>query len=367
LLQGIIPVGVAWIIKQIFDLLAQGLPSRIELIPWQSLSRLLLGYVLLRIFSQMFQAINKYLNSELNRQLVLNVRLTLNSKINSLVGLAPFENPHLYNSIQLALAGAQIGPQQIISMLTSFVQNFIMLFGFLGVLLAFDPFLAAMVSLAALPQLFVQLKFGQQRFSLAMIDSPKERQLNYYNYVLSGLGFAKELRLFELAAYFMQAMRLTNKDIHRAQRRQELYEMRWQLILNFFSSTAYGGAFIFVILCAFAGIISLGTVTLYISAVSNIQNALLGIFYAISTLIENAMFYSQFKTLLALPQPMPVADPPHAMIPLSSRIELINVSFRYSDQHQWVLHNFNLTISVGQCLALVGLNGAGKSTLVKLL
>jgi len=43
------------------------------------------------------------------------------------------------------------------------------------------------------------------------------------------------------------------------------------------------------------------------------------------------------------------------------------VSFRYSDQHPWVLQNVTLTFPRGKCLGLVGLNGAGKTTLVKLL
>jgi ATP-binding cassette, subfamily B, bacterial len=52
---------------------------------------------------------------------------------------------------------------------------------------------------------------------------------------------------------------------------------------------------------------------------------------------------------------------------LREGITLHNVSFRYSDQHSWILQNVNLVLPAGKCLALVGLNGAGKTTLVKLL
>jgi len=366
-LQGSIPVGMAWITKQIFDLLAQDLQSGVTATPWQSLVFLLVGYVLLGVISQTLQAVNAYLNSELNRQLTLDIHLTVNGKINSLAGLAPFENPQLYNTIQLAVQGAQMGPQQTVTMLTSFTQSIITLLGFLGILLAFDPFLAAMVALAALPQLFIQLKFGRQRFSMALENTPKERRANYYDYILSSLGFIKELRLFELADYFMQALRLIYKDIHQVQRKQQLYELRWQAVLNFISSLTAGGAFVIVILRAFAGLISLGSVTLYTNAVGSVQNALWGIFYSISTLNENAIFYAQFKALLALPQPIPVADTARPVPALSSQIELRNVSFRYSDQQPWILRDVNLTIGAGECLALVGLNGAGKTTLVKLL
>jgi len=52
---------------------------------------------------------------------------------------------------------------------------------------------------------------------------------------------------------------------------------------------------------------------------------------------------------------------------LSGRIELKNVSFRYSAQSPDVLKNVHLTIEAGQKVAIVGRTGSGKSTLGKLL
>src|SRR5690606_4405919 len=43
-----------------------------------------------------------------------------------------------------------------------------------------------------------------------------------------------------------------------------------------------------------------------------------------------------------------------------------NVDFRYEDDSQPVLEQFNLTIKQGETIALVGPTGAGKSTLVNL-
>ncbi len=48
-------------------------------------------------------------------------------------------------------------------------------------------------------------------------------------------------------------------------------------------------------------------------------------------------------------------------------IEFVNVSFRYADSEPWVLHQFNLTIPAGQCIAITGPSGCGKTTAVKLL
>jgi ABC-type bacteriocin/lantibiotic exporter with double-glycine peptidase domain len=53
--------------------------------------------------------------------------------------------------------------------------------------------------------------------------------------------------------------------------------------------------------------------------------------------------------------------------PLTGRIELRNVGFRYDSNSPFVLRNISLTIRAGQKIALVGRTGSGKSTLAMLL
>lgn len=48
-------------------------------------------------------------------------------------------------------------------------------------------------------------------------------------------------------------------------------------------------------------------------------------------------------------------------------IEIRNLSFRYSDNEPYVIRELNLSIPVGQCLAITGPSGCGKTTLMKLL
>ncbi len=367
LVQSFVPLGQAWITKLLFDLLAKsfqagaayGLPPHLLL--------LLSGQVALAITNQMLGSARSYLSSELGRQLNLKIQLTVYSKVNSLQGLAPFEDPRLQDTIQLAAQGAQMGPDQALGILISLQQSFVTLVSFLGVLVAFSPLLAGLVALAALPQLYFQLKMGRQHFGLAYENSPKQRLSGYYSYLLSAVYFAKELRLFNLGKYFLRAFERLNRELNQTQRTQQLRELRWQTGLSLLSNLVSSGTFVAVILQAFAGKISLGDVTFYTSAVGSVQGALAGIVYALANVNESALFFSRYIDLLALPQPIVIPAEPRPPISLGTAIELRNVSFRYSAEHPWVLRNVSLTLPAGKCLALVGLNGAGKTTLVKLL
>ncbi|MDP2694888.1 MAG: peptidase domain-containing ABC transporter [Gallionella sp.] len=64
---------------------------------------------------------------------------------------------------------------------------------------------------------------------------------------------------------------------------------------------------------------------------------------------------------------------PHALVPARARsgtggkVELRDVSFRYSDKHPWLYRNLNLTLPAGKLTVLMGPSGCGKSTLAKML
>ena len=63
---------------------------------------------------------------------------------------------------------------------------------------------------------------------------------------------------------------------------------------------------------------------------------------------------------------------PYALIPARSRrdaghIEVVDLGFRYSEQHPFVYRNLTLTLKPGQLTVLMGPSGSGKSTLAKLL
>jgi subfamily B ATP-binding cassette protein HlyB/CyaB len=69
---------------------------------------------------------------------------------------------------------------------------------------------------------------------------------------------------------------------------------------------------------------------------------------------------------------MNIPTEPYATVPARSnraagRIDVLSLSFRYSDQRPFVYRDFSMTLRPGQLTALMGASGSGKSTLTKLL
>jgi ATP-binding cassette subfamily B protein len=72
-------------------------------------------------------------------------------------------------------------------------------------------------------------------------------------------------------------------------------------------------------------------------------------------------FFDIRPTVQSKPGALPVPDP------IQRGFEFQNVSFAYPGTERMVLKDFNLTLSPGERIALIGENGQGKTTVVKLI
>lgn len=367
LLQGFTPLATAWVMKMLFDLLARSLLSHVSAFLIQSLITLCIAQGVIIICTQLLVPANQYFYSELGRRLTLHIKSTAYKKVNSFAGLAYFEDSNFHDTFQVVITNTQLAPQDALNILSYLSQGFITLASFLGILLALSPLLTGIVILAAIPQYYVQNRYNHQRFSMTMSNSPKERQSAYYSQILTWADFAKEVRLFNLGDYFLHNFIKITRAINRDQRIQQQRELRGQLVLSLLSSGVTIGTFLVVVIQAFTGHLSFGDIVLYTSAVSSVQNALVLISYAFARMHNSFLFFTQYNKLLNLEEPLNISCSPRRVPPLTAGITLRDISFRYSEQHPWILRHVNVFLPANQCLALVGLNGAGKTTLVKLL
>jgi ATP-binding cassette subfamily B protein len=363
--QGILPILQAWYMKVLVDKLVLVIQDRKNNFS-PELVFILIFQVVFYVIGSLLPPIVGYMSSEIGRRLQINTQIITSNKINSLMGLAPFEDPELFNLIQLGTRGAQTGSQSI-NLSMSFVRNILTISSFTTILVIFSPMLALIVGVAILPQLYVQMRLSKQNFDLYVRNSTKERIAGYYNSILTSNVFAKEVRLFGLADHFLKPFTRLSEEIHSSHRKQHQRELCWRIALDTITGVVGAIAFVLIALQVFSGNLTVGDVTLYMSAVASLQGASLSIIFNIVSLREQILYYNQFIKLLNLPQTLFVAPSPIPVPPLTIGIEFRNVSFRYSRRHPWVLRDVNFTIPAKKCVALVGLNGSGKTTLVKLL
>ncbi|MFY1620850.1 ABC transporter ATP-binding protein [Micromonospora sp. WMMD736] len=360
-LAGVTPVLVAGLTKLLLDRLSGAGTTGVPL------TALGAGLAVAAALGAVLPHLRTYVAAERTRAVSRLVRRRLYAAVQRLVGLVRLEDPEFQDRLQAAQQTGHIGPTQLTGNLFGAVQSVLAVAGFLGVLLVLNPLIGALVLLAALPTLWMQLRLNRARAAMILRLEHFQRRDLFFAQLLVGVPAAKEVRLFGLGRFFGDRMLDELHGMHRVEQRLDRREVRAQAVLGLLGATVAGVGVIYTISMARAGGLTPGDVVIYLAALPGVQGALGGLVGQLGAIHQALLLFDHYDEVAHVEPDLPVPASPRPVPPLSEGIELRDVWFRYSPEHPWVLRGVNLHLPAGSTTALVGLNGAGKSTLVKLL
>ena len=360
--QGVLPVGQAWLMRELFDGLAQRGPNLVSRI-----ASILVGLVILSAVGLLIMPISQYLFAEADRRLTLQIQLNVYGKLNSFTGVGYFEDPKLHDLVQMSAQRAQHAPITAVRVALGIGRAVVTTTGFVAVLIGAAPWLAVAVLVTVIPELMAQFGFGRQRFDLVERQIFWRRLAFYYSFLLGSPLFVREIRTWGIGGYFLNQFRDVSQNLNSQQRALQIRQLRSQVLIGLGSTLATTSMLAVVVLKAATGSISIGEVSLFLTAVAGTQGAALSIVFSLAQLNETSLFYRRYRELLELKDSVSVSKTPRRIAAPKVGIEFKDVRFAYSPGGPEVLKGVSLRLPEGTCTALVGVNGAGKSTLVKLL
>lgn len=284
------------------------------------------------------------------------------------VDLAYYEIPEYFDRLQRAQREAPYRPLQILQSLTQLGSNGISLVAILGLLVTLHPGIGLVLLVAVLPGFLVRLRYSGKMYHWQRGRTETERQVFYFNWLLTGDHFAKEVRLFNLGALFMERY----ADLRIILRQERLGLAARQAIASFAASLSATvliyGSYAFIAHRTLTGAITLGSLVMYYQAFQRGQSSIRQVLNGVASLYENNLFLSNLYEFLDLePNVTSPPDPKPMPRPMQTGIEFHNVQFQYPNTTRQALKDVNLVIRPGEKIALVGENGSGKTTLIKLL
>lgn len=258
------------------------------------------------------------------------------------------------NSVSNLITSAANALTQLITLLT-----------LTAVMLQLSWVLLAILAATVCVMLLIQAGFA--RYQVAFFDSllPVNRRYGYYVGLSFGTQGQKDFRLYGMSGMLADRITQYNGEIFswfgRYYRRQGFFMGLYQLVTVAQTALAYG----FVGVRCLNGALSIGSLSMYVSASVQFSGAVIALGSAVVTMGQMLSYLDPFYELMTLPEAQADACVPFEG-PVSS-IRFEHVSFRYPKSDALVLDDLSFCVEKGQKISIVGLNGAGKSTVVKLL
>jgi ATP-binding cassette subfamily B protein len=378
----VLPLAMAWVGKEIVDAVVQ--QSRDLALRWVAIE---LGIVVLQALAQRSLALTREL---LGERLSRDVNVTILEKAVTLE-VENFEDGRFYDRLTRARQGASHRPLSVVTEGFQLGQNLLTLLGYLALIVSWSPWGALALLAAAIPAAFVEMRFSRSVFRLNNWRSPESRQLNYLEYVLSNVHHVKEVKLFGLSPVFLGRYRALYDKFYAEDSRLAVRRAAAAFALALVATAVFYGCYASVALAAARGSITLGSMTLYLVAFRQGQQAFQSVLGAISGMYEDVLYMSNLFEYLGF-EPRTSAAP--SLETASEQgIRFEDVGFRYPaapqaaaktngapataaangakppsvNDEKWALRHVSFFVPRGQSIALVGENGAGKTTIVKLL
>jgi ATP-binding cassette subfamily B protein len=364
-IQGLLPLASLYLLKLIVDTVTTALQSTQP--NFQPALSLIIALGVVTLVGAVVGSLAAMV-SEMQGQTVTDYMMSVINTKSVEADLSYYENPVYYDTLHRAQQEAPYRPSHILNGLLQVGQSSVALVALVGLLLSLHWIVAAVLLLAALPGLFVRLRYSQQLYTWQRRRTSTDRMAGYIQWLLTGEAHAKEVRLFDLGPLFIKRF----NDLRTVLRRERLDLTRRRSINELLTQTAGTlatfGTLAYIAYQTIHGAITLGDLVMYFQAFQRGQAYLSSILNGLASLYEDSLFLMNLYEFLDL-EPV-VVDPPSPRLlslPLRQGIAFEHVSFSYAGKDKPVLEDIHMTIRPGEHIALVGANGAGKTTLVKLL
>jgi ATP-binding cassette subfamily B protein len=358
-----VPVATLWVAKLIIDTVVAARmgnldASRLWALVALEMAIVLAGEALSKVSAAVEGLFGDLCSNQISERLIRHA---------ATLDLARFEDPAFYDQLERAQRQTT-GRIGLLVQLMALCQDLLTLLSLAAAVLAYSPWLLALLVAAVLPGFFGETHFTSLEYSLLYRWTPERRQLDYLRYLGASDKTAKEVHMFGLAGWLVRRYQTLAQRFYQENRRLAVRRGIAATLLSMLGMAGYYGAYVIILARGLYGVISIGTLTFLAASFARSRDVCQRLLLTAGNIYEQSLYTRDLFDFFRM-EPTILSPPGAVALPARMRdgVRFENVGFRYSGGDAWALRNINLRIAPGERLALVGENGAGKTTLTKLL
>ncbi|GAB4377522.1 MAG: ABC transporter ATP-binding protein [Elainellaceae cyanobacterium] len=363
LIAGLLPALIAYLGKLIVDAVVAAAQAGGGT-PWIALRYLALEAIAVALLSgcqqgiSLCQSLLRVLLGQTVNELILQKALTLD--------LAHFEDSEFYDKMTRARREASTRPLSLVGRTFGLVKDTLSLITYGSLLLQFSLWAVLLLMVAAIPAFIAETRFAQAAFRLFRWRAPETREQHYLETLLAREDFVMEVKLYQLGAMLLDRYRAIFDRLYQEDRNLTVRRSGWSYVLSLLSTATFYATYVWIILEAIAGRISLGDLTMYLVVFRQGQSTFAAILTSVGGMYEDSLYLSNLYEFLEERVESPPGYATYGTFP-EDGIRFEQVSFTYPGSDTPALKDVSFHLRPGEKLAIVGKNGSGKTTLIKLL
>ena len=284
------------------------------------------------------------------------------------VDLACFESSAFYDTYVKATSEATNRAYTVMNNILDVIWITIEVVAVGTLIITIDPIFLILAFLPFLCTLLIGKKRNRLKYDYNMRNKEVARQRDYVRRTFYLNDFSKEMRLTEMWKVMYKRMHSSISEMKEIVNKYGYKMMFFRYLFDFiFDVVVHSGT---IVLASFKTLVAknmlLGDCFVVINSISNIAGSVNYMGDVFFKLDENSLYVDNLRDFLEYE--VHIAEDENApVVPSFQKLELKNMTFGYEGQENPALTNVNLTVNIGEKIAIVGHNGAGKTTLIKLL